>query len=99
MHIEILDSAEADLLEGVSFYERQERGLGSYFLDTISSDIESLRIYGGIHAKKWGYFRALSKRFPYSIYYKHHNDLIKVFAVLDDRRDPEQINKRLKDRA
>ena len=44
MKIEILDLALADLIEGFHFYERQEAGLRTYFLDTLYSDIDSLRI-------------------------------------------------------
>jgi len=50
MRIEILDGAEKDLLEGFEFYEGQSEGLGSYFLDSVLSDIESLHLYAGIHA-------------------------------------------------
>ena len=49
MRIEILDQAELDLIEGFHFYEAQETGLGSYFLTNLYSDIESLRLYGGVH--------------------------------------------------
>ena len=42
MKIEILDAAEKDLLDGYDFYERQSKGLGDYFLDSLFSDIESL---------------------------------------------------------
>jgi len=42
MIIEILEEAEQDLVKGFSFYERQSKGLGSYFLDSIFSDVESL---------------------------------------------------------
>ena len=41
MKIEILDEAEADLIEGYHFYEAQDAGLGSYFLDSLFSDIDS----------------------------------------------------------
>ena len=47
MKIEILDSAEEDLIDGFKFYENQSRGLVDYFLDSIFSDIESLRVYAG----------------------------------------------------
>jgi hypothetical protein len=47
--IEILDEAEADLIEGFHFYERQETGLGWYFLDALFSDIDSLLLYAGTH--------------------------------------------------
>lgn len=60
MRIEILDEAEQDLLDGFAFYERQADGLGNYFLDSIFSDIESLRIYAGIHSVYFGYHRLLA---------------------------------------
>lgn len=37
--IKILDSAENDIKNGMNFYESQTAGLGSYFLDSILSDI------------------------------------------------------------
>lgn len=40
MRIEILDSAEKDLLNGFKFYERQAKGLGDYYFDSLFSDIE-----------------------------------------------------------
>ena len=64
MKIEILDAAEKDLLDGYDFYERQSKGLGDYFLDSLFSDIESLYLYAGIHGRHFGYHRLLSKRFP-----------------------------------
>ena len=49
MRIELLDSAEEDLLNGFKFYERQSKGLGDYFLDSLLSDIESLYLYAGTY--------------------------------------------------
>ena len=70
MNIQILDEAQADLREGTQFYERQNVGLGTYFLDTIFSDIDSLILYAGAHIKLNGYHRLLSKTFPYAVYYQ-----------------------------
>ena len=42
MRIEILDDAKEDLIDGFHFYEEQSPGLGSYFLDSLFSDIDSL---------------------------------------------------------
>ena len=59
-----MKSAQADLLGGYRFYERQKEGLGNYFIDSLSSDIESLKIYAGIHSIHFGkYYRFLSKLF------------------------------------
>ena len=59
MRIEILNSAEKDLLDGFKFYERQSKGLGNYFLESLFSDIYSLNLYAGIHAIHFGYNRML----------------------------------------
>ena len=50
MKLRILDAASQDLIDGYRFYEKQEAGLGSYFLDSLFSDIDSLQLYAGIHA-------------------------------------------------
>jgi hypothetical protein len=38
MRIRILDSASQDLIEGFRFYEKQEAGLGNYFIDSLFYD-------------------------------------------------------------
>ena len=95
MNIKILDEAEKDIATGITFYESQKNGLGKYFLDSILSDIESLHIYAGIHIVIGDYYRLLSKRFPFSIYYKILDDIIYIYAILDCRRNPNSIAKRL----
>jgi hypothetical protein len=59
-----------DIQSGQHFYERQQKGLGAYFLDSLFSDIDSLLLYAGIHQQFFSYDRALAKRFPYAIYYR-----------------------------
>jgi hypothetical protein len=96
MRIEILDLAMRDLIEGFSFYENRENGLGGYFLDTLFSDIDSLKFYGGVHRRAYKNIqRALSKRFPFAIYYTLEEDLIRVRAVVDCRKDPSWIREHL----
>ena len=96
MTILILPSARDDLADGVAFYERQEEGLGTYFLESLFSDIDSLRLYAGVHRRVYGFHRLLSKRFPYAVYYSKERDTASVRAVLDCRRDPDWIRARLK---
>lgn len=45
MKIVILPLARDDLADGFQFYENQDAGLGSYFLESLFSDIDSLRLY------------------------------------------------------
>lgn len=96
MKIEILDEAQEDLIQGVHFYESREPGLGSYFIDCRFSDIDSLLVYAGIHQVLYAYHRCLSKRFPFAIYNSVEKQLVRVHAVLDCRRNPSWIRKRLK---
>ena len=77
------------------FYEKNAPGLGDYFLDCIQADVRSLKIYAGIHEMSEGFHRMLAKRFPFAVYYLIENDNIDVYAILDCRRDPEWIVKRL----
>ncbi|MCX7011898.1 MAG: type II toxin-antitoxin system RelE/ParE family toxin [Candidatus Sumerlaeota bacterium] len=96
MRIEILDEAQQDLIDGFRFYESQAERLGDYFLDSLFSDIDSLRMYAGIHSVHFGYHRLLSKRFPFAVFYSVKRKTVRVHAVLDCRRDPAWIARRLK---
>jgi len=96
MKITILDEAERDLCDGFTFYESQESGLGDYFLNTLFADIDSLRLYAGIHSKVFGLHRLLSSRFPYAVYYSLHDETVFVIAVLDCRQNPFRTENRLK---
>ena len=90
MKISIQPSALADLKEGFHFYEQQHSRLGSYFLDSLYADIDSLLLYAGIHSMHFGRFHRLL-----AIYYQIENEAVFVRAVLDLRRDPAWIKRRL----
>ena len=96
MNIRLLDLAEKDLLDSVRFYQRPPNPVGAYFLDSLYSDIESLRLYAGIHRNFSSYHRLLSKRFPFAIYYAMTGDEIAIWRILDCRRDPQWIARQLK---
>ncbi len=90
-----LEEVKCDLLEAERFYELQENGLGTYFRDCIISDIESLKLYAGTHSKKFGFYRMFSLRFPYAVYYEIKDQTAIVVAILDMRRDPNLIRRKL----
>ena len=97
MKIRILSSAFNDLADGRDFYEHQGDGLGSYFLDSLFSDIDSLVLYAGIHRKFSGFHRLLSKRFPYAVYYQIETEpVVVIYRVLDCRQHPGKIRAALK---
>ena len=96
MKIKISESAYRDLDDNFAFYELQEEGLGTYFQDSLFADIDSLKLYAGIHFIHLDKYRLLSKRFPYAIYYIIKNNTAIVSAILDCRRNPAWIKDRLK---
>jgi len=96
VNIRVLDLALSDLADGFRFYKQQSTGLGDYFLDTLWSDIQSLKLYAGVHSKFRGYFRLLSKRFPFAVYYQINDSSIEIHAILDCRRSPAQTVQRLR---
>jgi plasmid stabilization system protein ParE len=97
MQVRITRAAETDLLEGYAFYERQQAGIGDYFLDSLFADIDALALFAGIHPKPDGRLhRTLAKRFPFAIYYDLRGDIATVVAVLDCRQNPASIVRRLK---
>ena len=94
----VLEEAIEDLEEGRMFYESREVGIGDYFIDSLLSDINSLKIYAGIHSVHLGFYRMLSKRFPFAIYYEIVEGMAKVAAVLDMRRDPAWLREEFSER-
>jgi hypothetical protein len=81
MILRLLDQAENDLVAGFRFYEVQQPGLGSSFLDNLYGDIESLHLYAGIHRKVWKrYHRLLSRRFPFAVFYTVSEDTVFRFG-------------------
>lgn len=96
MKIRILESASQFLIDGFHFYEKQAIGLGNYFLDGLFSDVDSLQVYARIHPIYFDtYYRMLSKRFPFAIYYRVVDDEALIYAILDCRKSPAWIRKQL----
>ncbi len=96
MQIGIARSAETDLLEGFAFYEKQQVGIGDYFLDSLFADIDALTLYAGIHPQfDDRLYRMLARRFPFAICYELRNDIATIVAVLDCRQNPASITERL----
>ena len=98
-NIVVIEEVADDLKLAERFYEKQSKGLGKYFKDSIISDIESLWLYAGIHIKVFGLYRLLSKRFPYGIYYEIKKDTVIVIAILDLRQHPKNILDYISNRA
>lgn len=95
MNVELRDEARDDLVTGAAFYGEQSVGLDEYFLKCLREDVKKLETTGGVHEQYRGFYRKLSDRFPYAIYYLISEDIIDVVAILDCRRDPVALSNRL----
>ena len=96
MKVRTLAAALRDLARGHRFYERQREGLGRYFVGSLVADIDALAVHGGVHRQVFGYHRALSRRFPYAIYYRVEGGEVIVLRVLDCRQDPGKTARALR---
>jgi len=48
-----------------------------------------------VHTRVLGFYRALSRRFPYAIHYRVEGEVIQVWRVLDCRQRPSSIERHL----
>lgn len=94
--VEILPAAEDDLDAGEQFYEEQTPGSGDCFLDCLLSAPRALETSAGTHRVVHGFHRKVSRRFPFAIFYRVEGDQVRVHAVLDCRRDPAALQRRLR---
>ncbi len=89
-------SAATDISEARAWYEAEQSGLGNSFLDAVQSALDGLvagplRYPVAVRDAR----RVLVARFPYSIYFRLHNDEIRVIGVLHQHRDPRLLKRRL----
>jgi hypothetical protein len=94
----VLADAANDLERGQDFYNSQAEEVGDHFLSSMLSEMEKLERLHGIHSMHFGFFRMLTSRFPFGIYYEVTDDAVEIYAVLDLRRDPLWIRVELETR-
>jgi len=94
----IFEDAVNDLEVAKEFYNKQEHGAGAYFINSILNDLDKLSENYGIHPKYFRFHRKLASKFPYAIYYSITDSEIRVAAILDLRRNPENIIEELSKR-
>jgi plasmid stabilization system protein ParE len=87
----IRPEAEADLANAQGWYEWQREGLGADFLLCVEEVFERIRrmpeLYPVVHR---GVRQAITRRFPFSIYYLMESNEVVVLGVLHMRRNPKE---------
>lgn len=94
--IESGSAVEADVEAAFEWYEGEEPGLGLEFLDDLRSAYQ--RILDGpfkYQDLRSGIRRALTRRFPYAIYFSIEAEVIVIVAVLHTVRDPAEWQRRI----
>jgi plasmid stabilization system protein ParE len=92
----VAPEAEDDVAESYAWYEDRRLGLGEELLSCIDACIESICRAPEIYSVVYGnYRRALTRRFPYSVFYEYVDDTVTVYGVLHTSHDPDKWRKRL----
>ena len=89
-------ASDADLEAAFEWYESEQPELGFEFLDEVRAAYT--RILDGpfkYQELRSGIRRALTRRFPYAIFFTIEDDLIIVLAILDTARDPAEWQSRI----
>ena len=88
--------AEKDFRTAYEWYEEKEVGLGKEFAQSVdlklASVLQSPKQYSVIY--KSLVRRALTNRFPFSIYFIDEEDSILIFAILHQHRNPNMWQSR-----
>lgn len=82
-------AAKAEFVEAAAWYEAQRPGLGAEFIAQVEQCVRRIAQqparYPVVHN---GVRRAVTARFPYSIYFDAQERRVVVLAVFHGRRDP-----------
>lgn len=88
--------AEKDFHKTYEWYEEKETGLGKEFAQSVDIKLASV-----LHSPKQYPIiydtlvrRALTNRFPFSIYFIEEEDSILIFALLHQHRNPDMWQSR-----
>ena len=99
MNVRVLEVAEKELDEAVSYYNNQVAGLGDAFLLEAVAAIERIRQFPDAwHPLGENVRRCRLRRFPYGLIYHADETGVLVVAVAHTHRRPEYWRDRLKGR-
>ena len=97
--IRVLPEAFEDISEAVDWYNERRDGLGDEFEELFYSSVQSIQRNPLIHGTVYRIFRRrILKRFPYSVYYRIHNEEIVVSLIYHLARNPKTLRRILRSR-
>lgn len=96
IRVQIIEAARDERRDAVRFYRAESREAARAFERDFLSVIAVLRskpLIGAPHLLDTR--RKVFARFPYSVIYRFKDDVITIYAVMHDRRDPEYWTERV----
>lgn len=94
LRILIRPEAEHEIRDAFAWYERAFPGLGIRFLEGVDSNMVRIAESPQQFVSVDGFRRAVMRTFPYCIYFRIHDDLAIVVAVLHARRSSHRLRGR-----
>lgn len=89
--------AEKDLIEIAEWYEGRVKGLGHNFLLSVEAVFEAIKRNPTLFPEKHLHVRrALTRKFPYSVFYIVEESKIFILAVIHTKRGPDFYSERIK---
>ncbi|MGB7541429.1 MAG: type II toxin-antitoxin system RelE/ParE family toxin [Burkholderiales bacterium] len=97
MNVRVLDVAQRELDDAISYYNGQVSGLGDAFLLEAVAAIERIRRFPAAwHPLSGNIRRCHLRRFPYGLIYQADDSGVLIIAVAHSHRRPEYWRDRVK---
>jgi plasmid stabilization system protein ParE len=91
MTLRYTDRSKDDVGLAFEWYEKQRRGLGFEFLNSVELSINNILIFPEMYNICYFNFRkCVIGRFPFSIFYTIEDEEIVIHSVFDNRQDPKK---------
>jgi toxin ParE1/3/4 len=96
MKVRLRSVAEADAAEAIRWYAEQKPGLDARFLEALSVTLKNVERNPKLYPAVDGEMRRalFPKPFPYLVLYRIESEVISVYAVLHQARDPARWKRR-----
>jgi plasmid stabilization system protein ParE len=92
----LLPEARQDVRAAYDWYESQSSGLGNEFIDSVDACLSRIRRNPEINSIIYKTFRrALTRRFPFAVFYEINGGDLVIYAVFHCARDPLKWERRL----
>jgi plasmid stabilization system protein ParE len=94
--LETTRAVELEVEAAFEWYEREQTGLGFEFLNELWAAYQRVVDHPlAYQVLRSGIRRALTRRFPYAIYYSIEAEVLVILAVLHTARDPAEWQQRI----